>query len=182
MRKQLYKDLKDRLNRLIIGQNGAIEFVGKEFIEEQTEAGNQPEKAIKHIALWNRQVEFIEQETPFLMPAVFIEFGKAEWRHQSGGIQDAELAVGLHVLTMAMPEGWDAGEFHLDLLDSINTCLHGFCGEDFSSFQRTASIPCHDHEEILDDTEVFKVMVYDRTAAKKTVKRPTPPDVTMQKG
>lgn len=31
------------------------------------------EQLIKHIDLWNEQVEFIEQETPFATPAIFIE-------------------------------------------------------------------------------------------------------------
>ena len=110
--------------------------------------GKSPERAIKHIGLWNRQVEFIQEETHFPMPAVFVEFGKIAWRHQMGGMQDADLTVGLHVLTAAVPEGYDGAEFHLDLLDKINRCLHGFGGESWGSFKRSASIPCHDHEEI----------------------------------
>ena len=32
---------------------------------------------IKHIDLWNRNVEFIEQEEGWERPAVFVEFGRA---------------------------------------------------------------------------------------------------------
>lgn len=178
MRKQLYKDLKDRLKRLIFDDGGDIIFVSEERIKQLEEAQKTPDFAIKHFGLWNRQVEFIEQET-FPMPAVFIEFGKISWHHQQGGLQDAELTLALHVLTSAKPEGYDGAEFHLDLLDSINRCLHGFEGESFGSMKRSASIPCHDHEEILDDTEVFQTMVYDRSAMKELVRRPTPPNITI---
>lgn len=32
--------------------------------------------AVKHVALWNHNVEFIEQEEGWARPAVFVEFGK----------------------------------------------------------------------------------------------------------
>lgn len=178
MRKELYQALKERLSRLILADGGGIVFASAEYIAGLEEAGKSPERAVKHVGLWNRQVEFIEEEAPFPMPAVFVEFGKIAWRHQAGGVQDADLTVGLHVLTVAVPEGFDGAEFHLDLLDKINACLHKFEGEYWGSFKRSASIPCHDHEEILDDTEVFQAMVYDRSAERKLVKHPVPPDFT----
>ena len=177
MRKELYQALKDRLSRLIVADGGQIILASEESIKKQEEAGTPPEKAVKHIGLWNRQVEFIEQEAPFPMPAVFVEFGRISWRHQPGGLQDADLTVGLHVLTTALPEGYDGAEFHLDLLDKINACLHRFEGEYWGSFKRSASIPCHDHEEILDDTEVFQAMAYDDSAVKRLVKHPVPPQL-----
>ena len=178
MRKELYQSLKERLSRLILADGGGIVFASAEYIAGLEEAGKTPERAVKHIGLWNRQVEFISEEAVFPMPAVFVEFGKISWRHQQGGVQDADLTVGLHVLTSAVPEGFDGSEFHLDLLDKVNACLHGFEGECWGSFKRSASIPCHDHEEILDDTEVYQAMVYDLSGQKKTVKYPVPPDFT----
>ena len=175
MRKILYKALKERLSRLLLADGGDIVLVSEEHIKQIIEAGETPDYAIKHFGLWNRQLEFIEEEAHFPMPAVFIEFG-----HQQGGLQDADLTVGLHVLTIAQPEGYDGEEFHLDLLDKINRCLHGFTGEYWGSFKRSASIPCHDHEEILDDTEVYQTLLYDDSAMKKLVKWPVPPDINTQ--
>lgn len=181
MRKELYKALKQRLSRLILADSGDIVFASEERIKELKEAGETPECAIKHIGLWNRQVEFIEEEAHFPMPAVFVEFGKISWRHQSGGVQDADLTVALHVLTAALPEVYDGEEFHLDLIDKINRCLHGFSGDCWGSVKRSASIPCHDHEEILDDTEVFQMMVCDDSAVKKLVKYPVKPDIVTRR-
>ena len=59
MRRMLYLGLTERL---------------KELKEEN---GN---PVIRHIDLWNEQVEFIEQEEPFDTPAVFIEFRPVQWR------------------------------------------------------------------------------------------------------
>lgn len=182
MRKILYQELKKRLSRLLMADSGDIELVSEERIKQMTEAVETPDFAIKHFGLWNRQVEFIEEEAHFPMPAVFIEFGRLAWRHQQGGLQDADLTVGLHILTIAQPEGYDGEEFHLDLLDKINRCLHGFTGEYWGSFKRSASIPCHDHEEILDDTEVYQTLLYDDSAVKKLVKHPVPPEFISRKG
>lgn len=180
MRKILYKELKKRLSRLILADSGDIVFASEEHIKQLVEAGKTPDYAIKHFGLWNRQVEFIEQEGHFPLPAIFIEFGKITWRHQQGGLQDADLTVGLHVLTEALPERYDGAEYHLDLLDKVNRCLHGFTGEYWGSFKRSASIPCHDHEEILDDTEVYQTLLYDNSAVKKLVRHPVPSDITTQ--
>ena len=40
---------------------------------------------IKHIDLWNHNVEFIEQEENWERPAVFVEFEPIEWRQQNNG-------------------------------------------------------------------------------------------------
>lgn len=36
---------------------------------------------IKHIDLWNHNVEFIEQEENWERPAVFVEFCPIQWNH-----------------------------------------------------------------------------------------------------
>lgn len=169
MRKQIYLALKERLQRLVINDTGDIVVASEQMLGTLKSEGKSPNYAIKHISLWNRQVEFIEDENIFTMPAVFIEFGKIQWRHQSGGVQDAELTVGLHVLTSAVPEGYDGDLYHLELIDSINRCLHGFQSDYMGSMARSVSLPCHDHDEILDTTEVFKCVIYDDSAVKKLV-------------
>lgn len=53
-----------------------------EALKELKDDGGQP--LIRHIDLWNEQVEFIEQEEPFDTPAVFIEFRPVQWRTLGG--------------------------------------------------------------------------------------------------
>ena len=179
MRKDVYQILKNRLQQLITDEERNVCFVSEHQLQGMTEKGESPDYAIKHIGLWNRQVEFIEEETPFLMPAIFIEFGKIDWKSQASGLQDASLTIGLHVLTNAVPEGYDGEMFHLDLLDKINYCLHGFNSGSMGTLTRITSIPCHDHEEILDNTEIFKCLVQDDTAVRKQVKIPAKPDIAV---
>lgn len=179
MRKKIYQAFRERLKQLIITEDGEIAFVKRDRLRELMEKENPPEYAIKHVALWNRQVEFIEEENVFDMPAVFIEFGKIKWRSQTGGVQDADLSIGLHVVTKAVPEDCEGGLLHLDLLDWINRCLYAFTTDNIGSLVRDSSIPCHDHEEILDSTEVFKCMVVDTSAVKDKVKLTTKPNIVI---
>lgn len=59
-----------------------------------------PRPVFKHCDLWNRQVEFLEQETPFQTPAVFVEFPEEiQWRTDGQHIQDADLTIRLHIVT-----------------------------------------------------------------------------------
>lgn len=169
MRKQVYLSLKERLQRLIISDTGDIITATDQMLDNIVNEGIVPNFAIKHIALWNRQVEFLEHENIFSMPAVFIEFDKIQWRQQGSGIQDAELIIGLHVLTSAVPEGYDGDLYHLELLDSINNCLHKFQSSHIGSMERSVSVPCHDHAEILDSTEIFRCVIYDDSAKNKLV-------------
>lgn len=163
MRKELYRALTERLKQLVVDDAGEIKLVSREELN-RLEAEGSACYAVKHTGLWNRQAEFITEEEPFDMPAVFVEFGKIAWQALSGGGQYAEITVGLHILQRWMPEEYNELAY-LDLLEKINRCLNGFSGDCFGSMVRTLSIPCHDHEEILDSTEWFKTRGVDMSAA-----------------
>ena len=62
MRKELYQMLCDRLKEVGGG-------------------------AIKHIDLWNHNVEFIEQEESWARPAVFVEFRPIKWNAIVNGVE-----------------------------------------------------------------------------------------------
>lgn len=164
MRKEVCQLIKKRLQRLVLDDSGEIVVLDEKLLDD---GDVEPNYAIKHIGLWNRQVEFIGEEIPFNLPAIFIEFGEMAWQHESGGAQFAPVMITLHVLTGAVVEGSANDLFHLDLLDKINICLHGMRSSSMGSLTRVSSQPCHDHEEILDNIEVFKGVIYDSSAVKK---------------
>lgn len=83
------------------------------------------EAVIKHIDLFNRQVEYAEEEQPFLTPAVFIEFAAIDWNKQLHGVRDATVTVRLHVVTDNRVGKWQDVVPRLYLCDDINRCLHG---------------------------------------------------------
>lgn len=173
MRKELYVLLSRRLQQLVVLADGSIQFISEEALKRLEESGA-VNYAIRHIGLWNRQVEFIEEEAVFDFPAVFIEFGKMEWAHEPGGGQYTPLLMGLHVLERWTPTSCGESLAYLDLLEQINACLNGFCGNCFASMERVTSIPCHDHGEILENTEVFRTRAYDASAIRERIKlKPT---------
>ena len=45
------------------------------------------EPVVKHVDLWNRNVEFIEDEDAWPRPAVFIEFEAVKWTTVVPGVQ-----------------------------------------------------------------------------------------------
>lgn len=123
---------------------------------------------IKHFDLWNQQVEFIEQETAFDMPAVFIEFQPIQWQSLGGGVQQATIGINLHVVTEYKGASADNSGFqtealaYFDLLDDINKKMYGMKGKNFHACKRVSSATNHNHEEIIENIEVFTVTAIDR--------------------
>lgn len=120
---------------------------------------------IRHIDLWNEQVEFIEQEEPFDTPAVFIEFRPVQWVTLGGRMQQADVPFRLHVVTPWKGSAKDGSIFQddslrrFDLLDRIDAHLFNFgAGEGRSSvcmMRRTGSSTNHNHEELVEDISDF---------------------------
>lgn len=141
MRKELYKALCERLGSIVDGDGNA---------------------AIKHIDLWNHNVEFIEQEESWDRPAVFIEFAPIDWHAIRNGVEyRCEAEVRLHVVTdwsgsvSAGSAFADESLKVFDLLDEIHaalTCMHG---DTFAEFDLIGSQTNHNHEDIVENVEVY---------------------------
>ena len=56
---------------------------------------------VEHIDRWNQNVEFMEQDSPWPRPAVFVEFGTITWEPFKGvrGGQTGKGTVSLHLVT-----------------------------------------------------------------------------------
>ena len=143
MREELYRKLKTRLEALCINAAG-------EYYERPDEADMDDElylRAIKHIDLWNHNVEFLEQEAPWPRPAVFIEFVPFKWHAVVPGVEyRAQPLINLHVVT-DWAEQKNIGEFRL--LDKIHEQLAGLKGENFMEFDIDSSATNHNHEYIV---------------------------------
>lgn len=149
MKKQLYLDIKNHLKAI-------------------TAADGEP--LFKHYDLWNQQVEFIEQETPFQCPAVFIEFSPIQWETMGNRMQCADLNVRLHIVTE-----WYAGTAdysptedehlaYLDIVDSVVAAMQGFSASSTNSWMRKQSITNHNHERYVDSVEEYVCKVFDQSA------------------
>lgn len=119
---------------------------------------------IRHIDLWNHNVEFIEQEQPWPRPAVFIEFHPIAWRQLKPGNQfHTRARLSLHVVT-----DWQGptnactlnhhpsptNPFHL--LDLIHRKLHRLAGKNFSHLNLVESQTNHNHDELVENIETYE--------------------------
>lgn len=117
---------------------------------------------VKHIDLWNRNVEFIEEDTPWERPAVFIEFGPVKWVDIVPGVEyRAEATVRLHIITDWTNESdEDAVIDQFVLPELIHEVLAGLEGDTFKDLRLSESITNHNHEEIIESIEVYSFVAF----------------------
>ena len=113
---------------------------------------------IRHLDMWNRNVEFIEEEMAWDRPAVFVEILPIRWRCVAPGREyRCEPEVALHIVTdwieASGGEPGCGGMF--DLPERIHEELCGLSGRDFHSLDLRESRTNHDHGEILEMIEVY---------------------------
>lgn len=144
MRKQLYLDIKNKIKA----------------IKDDNDL-----QLIKHFDIWNQQVDFLEAETPFQYPAVFIEFEPIQWQTLGNRMQQAELVVKIHIVIRWLaqtadysPTESDALDY-LDIPDKIFVALQSTATTASNGFMRTISIINHNHADILDSIEVYKTLI-----------------------
>lgn len=109
---------------------------------------------VKHIDLWNRNIEFIDQEDVWERPAVFVEFGKIEWSPFQGGCQRGKGIITIHLVTDWADGGHDAA---FALCHKVHTALDGLSGEDFNGMALMETNTNHNHEEILESIDSYAV-------------------------
>ena len=119
--------------------------------------------AIKHIDLWNHNVEFIEQEEQWARPAVFVEFAPIRWAAIQNGVEyRSEVLVHLHVVTDWAGSVSGDSEFRdeslavFDLLEEIHKVLTCMDGETFMEFDLVESRTNHNHEDIIENIETYQ--------------------------
>lgn len=157
MRKEIYNAIKERLTSL------CVNAIGEYYVAPADMDTDLCNPVVKHIGLWNRNVEFIEQETAWERPAVFIEFEPILWRSIVPGVEyRAEARVRLHIVT-----DWASSESDetnsaismLDLPDHIHDVLAGLEGKAFTDFTLEESHTNHNHEDIVENIEVYSCVV-----------------------
>lgn len=118
---------------------------------------------IRHIDLWNHNVEFIEQEEQWERPAVFVEFHPIEWRAIQAGVEyRAEPVVSLHVVTDWQGSSSAGSDFMAEslgvfgLLEDIHRAVALMEGETFTEFDLVESRTNHNHDEIIENVESYR--------------------------
>ena len=125
--------------------------------------------AVRHVDLWNEQVAFIEEEVPFDFPAVFVQFGQIDWRAvnvDSGLCWRGECTVSLHIVdrwpgsAAVGSDEMDAALGVFDLAKRIHEKMEGMAGDGYDSLRLVASMINHNHEDIIENIEVYKTKLY----------------------
>lgn len=151
MKKQLYLDIVEQL-KTITNSDGSRLF--------------------QHFDLWNQQVAFLEEETPFLLPAIFIEFTPHTWQTLGNRKQCADLTIRLHIVTQWFSDTADyvPEEFmlqavaYLDIIDKVVAAMQNFAPTNANAWMRTRSIPNHDHGRYVDSIEEYVCNIVDTSA------------------
>lgn len=107
---------------------------------------------VKHIDLWNHNVEFIEEEAGWDRPAVFVEFGPIAWQPYVGGGYHGDGSVRLHIVTDWVEGGQEAA---WDLIEKIRAAMEDVKGERFHGLHLTETLTNHNHEDILESIEGY---------------------------
>ena len=164
MRKELYKEIGNRLNRLYRLENGEILHLLDGF-----EVPEGAERVVRHIDLWNHNVEFIEQEANWERPAVFVEFCPIRWKEIAAGVEyRADARVNLHIVTDwegSASVDSDLKEEALEVFDLpelIHESLACLSGEKFLELDLIESQTNHNHEEIVENIEVYQCVAVKR--------------------
>lgn len=161
MRNELYNKIKQRLALL------CVNTVGEYHVASLDTDDDLSNRAIKHIDLWNRNVEFIEQESAWERPAVFIEIEPIQWKSIVPGTEyRAEARVRLHIVTdwsSAIVDGSDGPGKFFELPDKIHDVLAGLDGATFMDFTLEESHTNHDHEDIVESVEVYSFIALKST-------------------
>lgn len=160
MRKEIYLALARRLLNNLKLVDG---FHMPLFTANEVDIYRERESVIKHVDLWNNNVEFIEEDEIWARPAVFVEFAPIEWKPMSGrGEYTTRSRLTLHVVTdwkgsasVGSPFQADSLEV-FDLLNEIHLLLQDFSGPAFDHLELVESRTNHNHEEILEMVEVYE--------------------------
>lgn len=129
--------------------------------------GEDAPRLVKHIDLWNQNVAFIEEESPWPRPAVFIEFGEISWSPLGGArkLLSGTCPVILHVVT-----DWKGGTADgdatmaasvasMDLSERIGAEVLKTTGHSFHNIRLVSSIPNHNHEDIIESIERYAITI-----------------------
>lgn len=158
MRKEVYEMLCEQLSKLYVTPEGHYGVV-----EKGAAVPDGWWRAIRHIDLWNHNVEFIEQEESWERPAVFVEFQPIVWDALVAGKEyRSEPRVSLHVVTDWQGSSAAGSAFRekslavFDLLEAMHLQLSCRRGDTFLEFDLVGSNTNHNHEEIIENIETYQ--------------------------
>lgn len=108
---------------------------------------------VKHVDLWNSNVEFLEEESPWQCPAVFIQFMPIQWnvlKDSFRGHGELRIHTVVEWSDNAPIEAWQ-------LTDKIWRALTRIEGEYFMGSYPSQTVPNVDHNGVFENIDIFQV-------------------------
>lgn len=161
MRKLIYLSIIKALKRAVYINNEVFNILTPEELQHAQECekqgGEKVNYVFKHFDLWNHNVEFIEQETPWDTPAVFVQFQDIQYASLQNGKREANVVVHLHIINADTFSylGQSEAESRFDLCDLPYHILQYHKGENFTAMQHISSQTNDDHTELIESIESF---------------------------
>lgn len=109
---------------------------------------------VEHIDFWNHNLDFLEREDTWPMPALFVEFGAISWEAVTNGIVTGTGEVRLHLVTDWNEGGYEAA---FALSREVSDCVWNLSGNFFKLLRPLRTETDHKHEEILDTIDTYSV-------------------------
>lgn len=120
-------------------------------------------QGIKHVALWNNQLDNEKEENAFLCPAVFIEFNNANFKDLTEGVQQFDSIITLHLIFESYK---DEDTFILQLKQDVYKATHTLqCGVSASKLLRVDERQNFDHDNVQDYQTDYKTTIKDADAS-----------------
>lgn len=98
---------------------------------------------IEWIDLWHEQVNYLTEELPFPVPAVFIAFNTIATDDRGGLVQDCDTQIDLYLFYETFSDTYvgsanrESALRFLDQLTRLHALFHGKSGRTFSAMRRT---------------------------------------------
>ena len=99
------------------------------------------------VDLWHNQINFLTEEHPFPVPAVFIAFRIRDVENTGENVQQANLQVDFYYFFETFADTFDGSFNQADALDYLNglttlhRLFHGSEGNTYGNMQRIAMVP-----------------------------------------
>lgn len=132
-------------------------------------------QGIKHVALYNNQLERENIENAYLCPACFIEFNNENFVDLTQGVQQFDSIVTVHLVFESYK---DEDTFILQLKQDVYKATHTLqCGVSASKLLRVAERQDFDHDNVQDYQTDYKTTIKDADAS--PVNRTATPILTL---
>jgi hypothetical protein len=120
-------------------------------------------QGIKHVTLYNNQLQRENVENPFLCPACLIEFNNENFKVLTDGVQQFDSIITVHLIFESYK---DEDTFILQLKQDVYKVAHTLqCGVSASKLLRVAERQDFDHDNVQDYQTDYKTTIKDADAS-----------------